>query len=1076
MEVFDWKGYKTELGDIFFKDTDLIRYHSEQYFDFWKFFLRYLEYRKKKMGQNGQTQKSKDYNFDNGNLKEYISLGKRHGISEQRIKEFYDALQKYFDFNQKLNFQKLKKLKLQQDNLPIAAHRSEIINAVKENQVVIVAGDTGCGKSTQVPQYLLASGFDQIACTQPRRIAAISLSKRVGYETLNQFGSLVAYKIRFDGTKTSQTKILFLTEGLLLRQMQNDTTLSQYSVIILDEVHERHLQSDFLLGMFKNVLLQRQDLKVVLMSATINLKLFKDYFENAPVIQVPGRLYPIKMKYHPIPIEEKVTATGNINPQPYVRIMELIDKKYPTSEHGDLLVFLSGITEISTVAEAAQKYADQSGRWIILCLHSTLSISDQDKVFDIAPDGVRKCIFSTNIAETSVTIDGIRFVADSGRVKEMSYDDHSKMQLLKECWVSRASAEQRKGRAGRTGPGVCFRLFSEDDYEALIPYTVPEIHRLPLANLILQMKSMGIEQIRKFSFIEPPAAHAIENYIEVLKAQAALDVDENLTPIGKVLAELPLDIAMGKLLIMGTLFDMTDLVILAAAILSVQSPFTYNAYKNLDATDRRKSLESDHGDPITLLNTFIEWIKIKGEKKINSRKWCKRRCLEEQRFYEAVNLKRQFRMHLENNTLLLEKESEKRGETSYERKQKHSDRKSFRKVRAKQMMDTRRPKRLKIGAAQNDSDDDDKVDIHDLKFNITNDAEKLATSTPDLQKLSKREIDVFKLILCSSLYPQFAIADEHNSYEGSGNLIYHTANKPFITLHPTSYFANNVDILDPYTSRGSETTIKTNRGLVSNKHQLLAYVNLLETKKPYLCNTLRIPGLQSFLLFAQSVDVSSDCCRIVCDCWLEFIIKDRHDAKNTLFSMIRLRRTWEDLLKLKLSEQAKLSGKMISDLKSTLSEKMEDFLASKVKYTMCRLTSTEKKNLYASPESLESLENPVPPTEVKSGVVITPYLIYDRISCSNSSANLKKNKDFIEKQWTCEECECEMKATTLDRLQHQVVCSPDSGSSSTLRPEEDMIVSKASHSLIKHYWCDTCNRNLNLSAVEILKHKKSHNL
>ncbi|EYC14513.1 hypothetical protein Y032_0040g249 [Ancylostoma ceylanicum] len=334
------------------------------------------------------------------------------------IRHFEYAVQLSLDFFNDLKFKKVKELRKSQKDLPIAERRQEIIELLKDNQVLIIAGDTGCGKSTQVPQYLLQSGYMGIACTQPRRIACTALARRVAYETLNAYGSEVAYQIRFETTKSKRTKMLFLTEGLLLRQMENDSLLQQYNVIILDEIHERHLSSDLLIGLLRDMIGKREDLKLILMSATINLELFKGYFEGAPVVQVPGRLFPIQLRYHPIKqfIAESEKKSHKIDPEPYVRILELIDKQVPSTERGDALIFLNGVAEITTVAEALKTYAELTKAWIILMLHSTLSVEEQDKVFDVAPSGVRKCILSTNIAETSVTIDGIRFVIDSGKI------------------------------------------------------------------------------------------------------------------------------------------------------------------------------------------------------------------------------------------------------------------------------------------------------------------------------------------------------------------------------------------------------------------------------------------------------------------------------------------------------------------------------------------------------------------------------------------------------------------------------------------------------------------------------------
>ncbi|XP_006815471.1 putative ATP-dependent RNA helicase DHX34 [Saccoglossus kowalevskii] len=538
----EWQNHKAQLDSMFFRDQDYIKRGTKDYADFWVFFKKYLQYQNRKeaskeglsTSRSGSKEMSdvlglpknydKRYRINTSLRSKYFDHYTRpvsvtgeqdeDKLSKEKVSEFRLALLHYVDFCQKQQFNKLSKLRRDQGNLPIAQYKDKIINAVRANQVIVVAGDTGCGKSTQVPQYLMAAGFTKIACTQPRRIACISLAKRVAHETLNEYGSEVAYQIRFETTKNIFTRILFLTEGLLLRQIGSDSTLSQYSVIILDEVHERHIHTDFLLGVLKCLVQHRKDLKIVLMSATINITLFSNYFSDAPVIQVPGRLYPIKLEYVPVGFEEQTGKSERLDPRPYLRIMQRIDNKYDSNERGDLLIFLSGMSEISSVSDAAKHYALKTKRWIILQLHSTLSVAEQDKVFDIAPEGVRKCIISTNIAETSVTIDGVRFIADSGKVKEMSYDTQAKMKRLQEFWISRASAEQRKGRAGRTGPGVCFRLYEESEYDSFQEYTTPEIQREPLDTLILQMIAMGLPNARRLAAnhtdIKPPFVISFE--------------------------------------------------------------------------------------------------------------------------------------------------------------------------------------------------------------------------------------------------------------------------------------------------------------------------------------------------------------------------------------------------------------------------------------------------------------------------------------------------------------------------------------------------------------------------------------
>lgn len=327
-------------------------------------------------------------------------------IDESKVKIFLIIVTHYLDFKQKERFQKLRKLRRFQASLPIAAYEKEIVEAVKNESILVLAGDTGCGKSTQVPQYLHRAGFDKIACTQPRRIACIGLSKRVSHEMLTEYDTHVGYQIRFERQKTLKTKILFITEGLLLRQLSDDENLSNYSVIIIDEIHERNLNGDFLLGISKCLLRARPDVKIVLMSATININLFASFFkeEQAKVIEVPGRLYPIKLHFMPHLMNpnlrlEKKSRSERLNPEPYLQIMSMIDKKYPKEEKGDLLIFLSGLNEIQSVVDAAKEYSEKNQNWIILPLHSSLSMQDQDKVFDYAPDGMRKCIVSTNIGK-----------------------------------------------------------------------------------------------------------------------------------------------------------------------------------------------------------------------------------------------------------------------------------------------------------------------------------------------------------------------------------------------------------------------------------------------------------------------------------------------------------------------------------------------------------------------------------------------------------------------------------------------------------------------------------------------------
>ncbi|XP_033630988.1 probable ATP-dependent RNA helicase DHX34 isoform X1 [Asterias rubens] len=1129
--VFNWERHRRELDAIFFRDDGIIKRKSQYYKDFWKFFERYQTFQFKQSSKQldkGNAENEADKKKNSGKspvLGLPLRYDKKHrinmklvikGIEEaerrsswlntskddeddlpkERIREFRKVLLYYMDFCQKQQFTKLAKLLHDKANLPIARYQDMIVDAVRANQTVIVAGDTGCGKSTQVPQYLMKAGFKGIACTQPRRIACISLAKRVGFETLHEYGMEVGYQIRFEASKSSSTKILFLTEGLLLRQLSSDPTLQQYNVIVLDEVHERHLHGDFLLGVLRCLLEQREDLKLVLMSATINIGLFSGYFDKAPVIQVPGRLYPITMEYVPIKMEEQSSKSEKLDPRPYLRIMQRIDKKYPSSERGDLLIFLSGMSEISSVTEAAKLYAETTKQWIVLSLHSTLSITEQDKVFDIAPEGVRKCIVSTNIAETSVTIDGIRFITDSGKVKEMSYNAEAKMQQLQEFWISRASAEQRKGRAGRTGPGVCFRLYDESDYDEFQEYSTPEIHRVPLDSLILQMMALGLNDPRKFPFIEPPPASSVESSIIFLKEQGALTQQEKLTSIGRLLADLPVDVVIGKMLIMATVFKMIEPVLCIAASLSVQSPFTSRAHRDSEAMTARRPLESDHGDPFTLLNAFDEWIQVKGKGQ-PSRKWCKKRGLEEQRFYEMSKLKRQFEALLRDHNLVerLSDPSERRY-SSAERYKRNLEKRQLRDLKKKEHSGPKKRKVLRLGQEDfdaSDDEDDDGKDLKSLEFKLTHDLNRLQTTASLNRSFTLRQLNLLKVILCSGLYPQLAIAEDCNTYRRECDQVFHTKAKQFVLLHPTGVFANNPSVLEPPEEK-DQVGHSSSRGALSSKHQLLAYVSLLETNKPYLVNTMRVPALQTVMLYANCLDTNPSCTRLVVDEWIEFTIPDVDTAEHILSAVMQLRASWLQLLEIRLKdshlsvESAGGRGNLrVVHQERVLSIKLAEFLDCHVEYTMRKLGSTELHNLYTGlhvqgkgkqETFFTSQSRKGHPHPTKGGTQVNDYLTYGCLF-NVASDSLGEFSSVLRRHWSCPHCNDTLIVTTLEKIQHETECLQ----ASTASQDEAELKEKAEGTqsdmigmgtLRRQYECIVCNQEFSFTSTEILKHKRMH--
>nr|XP_054396770.1 probable ATP-dependent RNA helicase DHX34 isoform X3 [Pongo abelii] len=1033
LEKWDWNCPETRrlLEDAFFREEDYIRQGSEECQKFWTFFERLQRF------QNLKTSRKEEK--DPGQPKDSIpaladlprtydpryrinlsvlgpatrgSQGLGRHLPAERVAEFHRALLHYLDFGQKHAFGRLAKLQRERAALPIAQYGNRILQTLKEHQVVVVAGDTGCGKSTQVPQYLLAAGFSHVACTQPRRIACISLAKRVGFESLSQYGSQVGYQIRFESTRSAATKIVFLTVGLLLRQIQREPSLPQYEVLIVDEVHERHLHNDFLLGVLRRLLPTRPDLKVILMSATINISLFSSYFSNAPVVQVPGRLFPIT-------------------------------------------------------------------------------------VFDVAPPGVRKCILSTNIAETSVTIDGIRFVVDSGKVKEMSYDPQAKLQRLQEFWISQASAEQRKGRAGRTGPGVCFRLYAESDYDAFAPYPVPEIRRVALDSLVLQMKSMSVGDPRTFPFIEPPPPASLETAILYLRDQGALDSSEALTPIGSLLAQLPVDVVIGKMLILGSMFSLVEPVLTIAAALSVQSPFTRSAQSSPECAAARRPLESDQGDPFTLFNVFNAWVQVKSERSRNSRKWCRRRGIEEHRLYEMANLRRQFKELLEDHGLLAGAQAAQVGD-SYSRLQQRRERRALHQLKRQHEEGTgRRRKVLRLQEEQDggSSDEDraspappgasDGVDIQDVKFKLRHDLAQLQAAASSAQDLSHEQLALLKLVLGRGLYPQLAIPDAFNNSRKDSDQIFHTQAKQGAVLHPTCVFAGSPEVLHTQELEASSCDgSQDDKDKMSSKHQLLSFVSLLETNKPYLVNCVRIPALQSLLLFSRSLDTNGDCSRLVADGWLELQLADSESAVRLLAASLRLRARWESALDRQLVHQAQrrleeeeqdvpVSPKEVA----TLSKELLQFTASKIPYSLRRLTGLEAQNMYVGPHTIPATphlpglfgSSTLSPHPTKGGYAVTDFLTYN---CLTSDTDLYS--DCLRTFWTCPHCGLHAPLTPLERITHENTCpqAPQDGPPGAEEAAPETL--QKTSVLQRPYHCEACGKDFLFTPTEVLRHRKQH--
>ncbi|RMD71685.1 MAG: DEAD/DEAH box helicase, partial [Gammaproteobacteria bacterium] len=417
--------------------------------------------------------------------------------------------------------------------LPIHGHAEAIARAILEHPVVIVAGETGSGKTTQLPKIALSLGRRRIACTQPRRIAAVAMARRVAQELGTPLGRGVGYRMRFSEKRSQETRILFLTDGMLLADIHGDPSLSAFDTLIIDEAHERSLNIDFLLGYAKRLLEKRADLKLIISSATLDVERFSRHFGRAPVLRVEGRTFPVETRYLPPEEEDDL-------PEAVAAAVEGAVKEVP----GDILVFLSGERDIR---EAKEVLEGRGCPLPVLPLHARLSQAEQAKVFETGTG--RRVILATNVAETSITLPGVRCVIDTGLARIRRFEPRTGVERLKVEPISQASAEQRRGRAGRTAPGLCLRLYSEEDLAARPPYTDPEILRTSLASAILRMKALGLGDIEDFPFLDAPTRRSINAGYQELRELGALDGGGSLTPLGRQLARLPLEPRIGRMIL-----------------------------------------------------------------------------------------------------------------------------------------------------------------------------------------------------------------------------------------------------------------------------------------------------------------------------------------------------------------------------------------------------------------------------------------------------------------------------------------------------------------------------------------------
>ncbi|XP_025832917.1 putative ATP-dependent RNA helicase DHX57 [Agrilus planipennis] len=617
-------------------------------------------------------------------------------------------------------------------NLPAWKLKNNILNTLESAQIVVISGETGCGKSTQVPQYILDDWITnynkkqgkhvEIICTQPRRISAIGVAERVAEERIEKVGQTVGYQIRLESKISNSTRLTFCTTGILLRRLESDPFLSSVSHVIVDEVHERSEESDFLLLILKEMLLVRKDIKVILMSATLNSGLFSDYFSNVPILEIPGRTFPVEQYF----LEDILEETGYILEEntPYTRPIKklpetfeidlqssevnnlnkpkdnikdeclnfgqllaryegysrqtcknlylmdpekvnldllesvlswIVDGDHNYPREGTILIFLPGIGEITALYDQLKVHPDFSpryGRYVILPLHSSLTSEEQASVFRKPKNGARKIVISTNIAETSVTIDDCVFVVDAGKMKEKYFDSSRNMESLELVWETKANALQRKGRAGRVMPGVCIHLFTNHRFKHHFkPQPIPEIQRISLEQLILHIKILPNFEDRTVNdvldkLIEPPEIENINAAIFRLQNVGALDDDNNLTPLGQHLAALPVDVRIGKLMLYGAIFSCVDATLTIASCLSYKSPFVTPFDKKEQANAKKRDFALACSDHLTVLRAYRRWQEVSRKGRLAGQNFANENYLSIKTLETLADTKHQFLEYL----------------------------------------------------------------------------------------------------------------------------------------------------------------------------------------------------------------------------------------------------------------------------------------------------------------------------------------------------------------------------------------------------------------------------------------------
>jgi pre-mRNA-splicing factor ATP-dependent RNA helicase DHX16 len=511
---------------------------------------------------------------------------------------------------------KAKNMEETRKSLPIYKYKDEFLQAITDHQIIILVGATGSGKTTQLTQYLNEAGYAKnglrIGCTQPRRVAAISVANRVAVEVGTKIGRRVGYSVRFESSMSDDTEIEYMTDGLALRQLLTDPLLSSYSVIILDEAHERTLATDILMSLLKEICLARPDFRLVIASATLAAQKFSEYFHQSPILNVPGRAFPVTKAHSTQPEANYLSAA-------VTTIFQIHLGSGSTSEvKGDILVYLTGQDEIlaceSYISDTQKKLGSRSPPLIVAPVYGALPSEAQQLIFNPAPPGSRKVVLATNIAETSLTIDGISFIIDAGLEKQLSYNSSTGMDSLVTVPCSRASAEQRAGRAGRTGPGMAFRLYTKYAfYHELPENTLPEILRINLDGPVLTLKAMGIHDILHFDFMDAPPVEALASSLENLYGLGYLDSNGAVTKLGRRASELPLDPRLAKVLLTAESLGCVDEIITLVAMVQEAGTLFFAPKDKKVAAEHAKarfssSVATTGGDLITFLNVWNEFV------------------------------------------------------------------------------------------------------------------------------------------------------------------------------------------------------------------------------------------------------------------------------------------------------------------------------------------------------------------------------------------------------------------------------------------------------------------------------------